>query len=132
MDFNKLLNMFSVIAGIVGGGIAAIFGGFDAILSALLVLIVLDYITGLIKAYCAKALSSEVGFKGILKKVLILVMVAAAVALQAFLGDAMPLREIVIVFYACNEGLSILENTAVFLPYPEKVKEALMQLRNKN
>ncbi len=128
---DKVFNWISVAGGVIGGTISGLFGGFDGVLYALIVLMVLDYISGLIKAYCNKNLSSSIGFKGILKKMLILVMVAAAVALEEFLGDGLALREIVIVFYACNEGLSILENTAAFLPYPQKVKEVLEQLRSR-
>lgn len=127
----KIFNGISVAAGIIGGYLVRVFGGFDAVLSALIVLMTLDYLSGLIKGIYTKSLSSEVGFKGILKKILILIVVAAAVALQAFLGDELALREMVIVFYACNEGLSILENTAAFLPYPQKLKELLQQLREK-
>ncbi len=127
----KIFNGISVAAGIIGGYLVRVFGGFDAVLSALIVLMTLDYLSGLIKGICTKSLSSEVGFKGILKKILILIVVAAAAALQAFLGDELALREMVIVFYACNEGLSILENTAAFLPYPQKLKELLQQLREK-
>lgn len=125
----KIFNWISIIGGIAGGVLTGLLGGFDAVLYALILLMVLDYISGVIKGIIGKRLSSAAGFKGILKKVLILIMVAASVALQAFLGEGLVLREIVIVFYACNEGLSILENTAAFLPYPVRFKELLLQLR---
>ncbi len=126
---DKVFNWISVAGGVIGGLLARLFGGFDAILSALLVLMVLDYASGIIKGYCTKRLSSSIGFRGLLKKILILIIIAAAVSLESFLGDGLALREMVIIFYACNEGLSILENTAAFLPYPSYIKDVLLQLR---
>ena len=126
----KIFNWLSVAAGIIGGMCAGILGGFDRIIAVLLSLVVLDYLTGIIKAIFQKKLSSEIGFKGIAKKILILLIVALACAIQNIIDSSIPAREIVIMFYIANEGLSILENCAELVPVPEKLKDILLQLRN--
>lgn len=127
---DKIFNWISVICGTIGGFIVSLLGGWDKLIMALIILMCLDYITGLIKAYYNKELSSQIGFKGLTKKVLILVIVAVAVVAENMLGIP-AIREIVIMFFAVNEALSILENAgAMDLPLPEKLKQALLQLRN--
>lgn len=127
---DKIFNWISVICGTIGGFIVSLLGGWDKLIMALIILMCLDYITGLIKAYYNKELSSQIGFKGLTKKVLILVIVAVAVVAENMLGIP-AIREIVIMFFAVNEALSILENSgAMGLPLPEKLKQALLQLRN--
>lgn len=128
----KLFNWFSIAAGVIGGTIAYFLGGWDALLIALTTLVVLDYITGVVKAAYSKELSSEVGFKGLLKKIMIFIVVAASFVVQGVTGDILPLREVVIVFFIANEGISLLENAAVFIPIPEALKNALIQLRDKD
>lgn len=126
----KIFNAISVTIGILGGLIASLFGAWDKFLCALLVLMVLDYITGIIKAVYTKTLSSDIGFKGLLKKIVILIIVVLANVLQQLVGENIAIREIVIVFYIANEGISILENAAVIMPImPDKLKEVLLQLR---
>ncbi len=99
---------------------------------ALLILIVLDYVTGLLKAIYNKQLSSEIGFKGIIKKVLLLIVVGVSVLVQNNFGIP-AIREIVIMFFAINEAISLLENASQMgLPIPEKLKNTLLQLRDKN
>ncbi len=128
---DKIFNWISVICGTIGGFIVSLLGGWDKLIMALIILMCLDYITGLIKAYYNKELSSRIGFKGLTKKVLILVIVAVSVVAENMLGIP-AIREIVIMFFAVNEALSILENAgAMGLPLPEKLKQALLQLRNK-
>lgn len=136
---NKFFNPSSIVGGVVGGIFTFLFGGTDLILKALIVLVVLDYVTGIIRGVITKTLSSEIGYKGILKKILIFVVIAVAVIttkvvaeIMPALNDYNPLREVVIVFYLCNEGISILENVAEFLPVPDKLKNLLIQIRNKN
>lgn len=127
---DKIFNAISIIGGIVGGVCVRIFGGWDAMLWALAICMVLDYISGIIKAIYNKELSSEISFKGLLRKVVILIVVALSNVVQTFVGQNIPIREIVIVFYVVNEGISILENTAVVYPkIPEELKEVLLQLR---
>lgn len=127
---DKIFNWISVICGTIGGFIVSLLGGWDKLIMALIILMCLDYITGLIKAYYNKELSSQIGFKGLTKKVLILVIVAVSVVAENMLGIP-AIREIVIMFFAVNEALSILENAgAMDLPLPERLKQALLQLRN--
>lgn len=127
----KLFNYISVVGGFFGGIIVSLLGGLDKIIVALLILMLLDYITGLIKSFYNKELSSKIGFKGLLKKVLILVIVAVAVIAEQHLGIP-AVREIVIMFFAVNEAISILENASQMgLPIPIKLKKALLQLRSK-
>lgn len=128
----KIFNMFSLIGGTIGGVLAYLFGGSDAILIALVVLVILDYITGLIKAFYTKTVSSEVGFKGLLKKFLIFIVVVTAVVLQRVIDNAIPLREVTIMFFICNEAISLLENSSEFIPIPQKLKDVLLQLRASN
>ena len=130
---DKIFNWKSTVIGIVGGFFAAIFGQWDSILWALLVIMVLDYLTGIIKAIYTKTMSSEIGFKGLLKKITILIIVALSNVLQQITGDNVAIREIVIMFYIANEGISVLENVAVIYPrMPQKLKDILLQLRGED
>lgn len=90
---------------------------------------ILDYITGVLNAYMSKTLSSDIGFKGIVKKVMICTVVVCAVMIGKLMGGKLPLREVVITFFVANEGLSLLENVSPYLPIPNKLKDALLQLR---
>ena len=90
---------------------------------------VLDYITGVLNAYMSRTLSSTIGFKGIIKKVMIYTVVVCSVMLGKMMGEQLPLREVVITFFVANEGLSLLENVSPYLPIPSKLKDALLQLR---
>lgn len=128
----KLFNGFSIVGGIVGGFLCQVLGGWDVILKALVALVILDYITGVLKAVSTKTLSSAVGFKGLIRKIVIFIVIATAVIVQSVIGDAIPLREIVIIFFVCNEGISLLENASEFVPIPKKLKDTLIQLRDKN
>ena len=100
---DKIFNWTSTVIGIVGGFFVAIFGQWDSILWALLVIMLLDYLTGVIKAIYTKTMSSEIGFKGLLKKITILIIVALSNVLQQITGDNVAIREIVIMFYVANE-----------------------------
>lgn len=101
------------------------------LLKTIVIMVILDYATGIIKAIYNKKLSSEIGFKGILKKIMIFIVIATAWTVQKLLGEAIALREIVIIFFIVNEALSLLENAAVLIPVPDKLKETLLQLRDK-
>lgn len=127
----KLFNYISIAGGFIGGILISLLGGWDKLIMALLILMILDYITGLIKGIYNKELSSEIGFKGLLKKVLILVVVSVSVVAEQNLGIP-AVREIVIMFFTVNEAISILENASLMgLPIPNKLKDALLQLRDK-
>ena len=118
----------------IGGFIGWLLGGFDGFLYALIAFAVIDYITGVMCAISDKMLSSEVGFKGICRKVLIFVLVGIGNLVDMYvLGEAGVLRTAVIFFYLSNEGVSLLENSAhLGLPIPQKLKSVLEQLHNRN
>ena len=120
-------------ATIVGGWLGYFLGGMDGLLIALLVFMVLDYITGIMCAIIEKKLSSAVGFKGICKKVFILMLVGVANVVDIHVvGTGSALRGAVICFYLSNEGLSLLENAAhIGLPVPDKLKDVLSQLHGR-
>nr|DAK15970.1 MAG TPA: holin [Caudoviricetes sp.] len=101
-------------------------------LKTIVFLAVVDYITGVIKGIYTKKLSSETGFKGLLKKIVMFIVIAVSFSIQELIGNTIPLREVVIMFYICNEALSLLENAAVFVPIPDKLKDVLIQLRDKD
>ena len=128
----KIWNGLSIAGGLLGGVLIKLLGGFDKMLAAIILLVVLDYITGVLKGIYTKKLSSSTGFKGIIKKIIIFIVIATAVCIQGLIGDSIPLREVTIMFFVCNEALSLLENAAEFIPIPEKLKEVLIQLRDKN
>ena len=117
----------------IGGWLGYFVGGIDGMMIALIVLMVLDYITGVMCAVMDKKLSSAVGFKGICKKVLILMLVGVANIIDVHVvGNGSALRGAVICFYLSNEGLSLLENAAyIGLPVPERLKEVLSQLHRR-
>lgn len=129
---DKIFNTISIVVGIVGGYFCQWLGGWDVILKALVALVILDYITGVLKGIVTKTLSSEIGFKGLIRKIVIFIVVATAVIIQGVVGDAIPLREIVIIFFVCNEGISLLENASEFVSIPKKLKDTLIQLREKD
>jgi len=118
---------------VLGGWIGYFVGGFDGLMTALLVFMVLDYITGLMCAINDKKLSSHVGFKGICKKVLIVMLVGVAHIVDTkVIGTGEALRSAVVCFYLSNEGVSMLENAAhLGLPIPEKLKMILAQLHGR-
>ena len=117
----------------VGGWLGYFVGGVDGLMTALLVLMVLDYVTGVMCAVIDRELSSSVGFRGIFKKVLILMLVGVAHIVDLHVvrtGEA--LRSAVICFYLSNEGVSVLENAGhLGLPIPEKLKAILAQLHDR-
>lgn len=117
----------------VGGWLGYFLGGCDGLLYALLAFVVIDYITGVMCAISDKALSSEVGFRGICRKVLIFLLVGIANILDVnVIGTGSVLRKAVIFFYISNEGVSLLENAShLGLPVPQKIKEVLEQLHNR-
>ena len=118
----------------IGGWLGYFLGGWDGFLYALLTFVVIDYITGLMCAVLDKKLSSEVGFRGIFKKVLIFSLVASGHIIDKnVIGDGSVIRTAVIFFYLSNEGISILENAVhVGLPVPQKLKDILEQLHNRS
>ena len=122
----------SSIAAMLGGFLVRFFGGFDTLMITLVTMIVIDYITGVIRAIYQKKLSSSIGYRGILKKTLCLMVVGLSVTLQNIMPEAVPLREITIIFFVANEGFSVLENAAGLIPLPSKLREVLLQLREES
>lgn len=117
----------------IGGWLGYFLGGWDGMLYALVVFVVVDYITGVMCAINDKKLSSAVGFKGICRKVLIFLLVGIANILDVqVIGTGSVLRTAVIFFYISNEGISLIENAAhLGLPIPEKVRVVLEQLHDR-
>lgn len=105
-------------------------GGIDISLQCLVIAIVLDYISGVIKAFTLKQLSSKIGFKGLLKKIGILMIVMLGVLVDRVAGNTGAIRTLVIYYFVANEGLSILENIAITgVPIPNVLKKALKELK---
>lgn len=126
-------NIINFISGTVLSGIAYVLGGWDFALQTLLLVMALDYITGVCKAIKLKKLNSKTGFTGILKKFGYLIIVALAVVIDNMAGDTGAVRTLVIYFFVANDGLSILENWgAMGLPLPKKLFELLEQLKDKH
>lgn len=126
-------NSIQLVLAAVGGWLGWFLGGCDGLLYALLVFTIVDYITGIMCAIADKTLSSEVGFKGICRKVLIFALVGIANVLDVqVIGTGSILRTASIFFYISNEGVSLLENSAhLGLPIPEKLKDVLAHLHNR-
>lgn len=127
-------NLIQISIAAVGGWLGYFLGGWDGFLYALLAFVVIDYLTGLMCAVLDKKLSSEVGFRGIFKKVIMFALVGVGHIIDRnVIGDGSVIRTAVIFFYLSNEGVSILENAAhIGLPIPGKLKDILEQLHNRN
>ncbi len=117
----------------IGGAVGWYLGGMDGFMYALITFVVIDYITGLMVAVLEHKLSSEVGFKGIFKKVLIFILVGIGNMIDVhLLGSGSAIRTAIIFFYVSNEGISIVENAAkIGLPVPKKLLDVLEQIKSK-
>ncbi len=126
-------NVIQAVFTAIGGWLGYFLGGFDGLLYALLVFVILDYITGVMCAVADKKLSSQVGFKGICRKVLIFALVGIGHLLDTHvIGSGSILRTAITFFYLSNEGLSLIENAAYLgLPIPAKLKTILEQLHDR-
>ena len=126
-------NTIQIIFTAIGGWLGWFLGGCDGLLYALIAFVVIDYITGVMCAIADKTLSSEVGFKGICRKVLIFLLVGIANVLDIqVIGSGSVLRTAVVFFYISNEGVSIMENAGhLGLPIPGKLMEVLEQLHDR-
>lgn len=115
----------------VGTGLTWFLGTWDIALQVLVCFMVLDYITGVLRAYVNKEVSSAIGLKGIARKTVIFIVLIVAVLLDRLLNTGnWVFRTLICYFYIANEGISLLENCAgLGLPIPEKLKEALAQLK---
>ena len=126
-------NMVHMVFAAVGGWLGYFLGGNDGLLIALVLFAAVDYLTGVMCAVSDKTLSSNVGFRGICRKVLIFLLVGIANILDVHvIGTGSVLWTAVIFFYISNEGVSLMENAAhLGLPVPEKIKGVLEQLHDR-
>ena len=133
-NLHRAWDWFRALFSALGAYIGAFLGGADALLTALIVFMCLDYITGVVCAVIGRKLSSAAGFRGICRKLLIIALVGMANVVDTnVLAAQGALRSAVICFYLSNEGLSVLENAArAGLPVPDRLKGALAQLRGKD
>ena len=122
-----------IILGSITTALVYLLGGFDVALQCLLIAIVLDYISGIIKAFTGKVLSSRIGFRGIIKKLGILILVMVGVLVDRVSGNTGAIRTLVIYYFVANEGLSIVENLGqAGLPIPSSLKSALKVIRKES
>ncbi|MDD3027319.1 MAG: phage holin family protein [Erysipelotrichaceae bacterium] len=130
----EIWNWMQLVFAAIGGWLGWFLGGADGFLYALIAFVVIDYITGVMCAIVDHKLSSEVGFKGIFRKVLIFIMVGIGNIIDVqVLGQAGVLRTAVIFFYLSNEGVSLIENAShLGLPIPKKLKDVLEQLHDRS
>ena len=121
-----------VIFSAIGAYLGYFLGGYDGFIYALITFVVIDYILGVMCAILEKHLSSDVGARGIFKKVVIFSLVGVAHMIdQNIIGDGSAIRTAVIFFYLSNEGISIIENaTRLGLPIPKKLLDVLEQLKS--
>ena len=130
----KKMKIFDSIVAIMATFFTYLFGGWDVALSILITFMILDYITGVIWAYIQKNLNSEVGFKGLVKKCTILIVLIVGSMLDRLLNSGeWVFRTLVAYFYIANEGISLLENISnLGVPIPAKIKDALEQLNKED
>ena len=129
----KVLQNLKFIVSILGTVFTFLFGKWEIGLQILVACMILDYILGLMCGTKNKNLSSDIGFKGLKKKFTIIIILILAVLLDRLIGQGWVFRTLVIYFYVAMEGLSILENATVLgVPFPEKLKDLLVQLRDGN
>jgi toxin secretion/phage lysis holin len=136
----KLKDLYVAVIGAIGAFIAKLFGGWDAAMTTLVIFMGIDYLMGLIVAGVFKksgksengALDSRAGFKGLLKKSVILLVVLVAYRLDLVLGSTF-IKDAVIIGYIANETISIIENAGLMgIPIPDVIKRAIDILKNKS
>lgn len=128
----NILNYFKIIIAALGTGITWLFGTWDTALIVLVSFMALDYLTGVLRAIVNKEVSSDTGLKGIARKTVIFIVLIVAVLLDRLLNTGTwVFRTLICYFYIANEGISLLENCAgLGLPIPDKLKDALVQLKD--
>ncbi|HCL03895.1 MAG TPA: holin [Lachnoclostridium phytofermentans] len=129
---DKFITGLQYVISCIGAFLGWFLGGVDGFMTALIVCVVIDYITGVMVAIVEKKLSSAIGFKGIFKKVLIFCLVGISHILDVYvIKSGSAVRLAVILFYVYNEGVSIMENVSILgLPVPQKLKDVLEQVGN--
>ena len=130
MDYNKILNIIKTMMAIILGRISMLLGGFDLMLSTMVGFMFTDYILGVYAAKVNNEVNSKIGYKGIARKIFMLVPIGLAYSLDVLLKTDM-LRNTAIVFYIANDGISILENLGkAGVKIPKKLRDALVQLND--
>ena len=128
--YNKEMNSMLAVLGTI---FTWLFGSWDLSLMILVTVMALDYVTGVTRGYVNKQLSSEFGFRGLAKKLTIFYVLILAVLIDRLIGQGWVFRTLVCMWYASNEGMSILENaSAIGIPVPEQLVDALEQLKQGN
>ena len=130
----NLLSLFEkvqVVCAVAGGLLVSAFGEFTTAMRVLVIFVIIDIITGLIKGWFNKNLSSEKMAKGMIKKAFEFLIIAMAYQLDRVVDIGLVLKDITVMFYLVEEGMSIVENTGEFIEYPEALKKALEQLNSK-
>ncbi len=127
---NTVTNYFKMILAFMGGVFGWFWGEIDPLFCSLVSFIVLDYLTGVILAISQKKLSSEIGYRGILRKAMIFALLGIGNVIDNYImSSGSAVRTMLIMFYLSNEGISILENVAnLGLPLPQKIKDILLQI----
>lgn len=130
----ELWNVIQIGLAAAGAWLGWFLGGMDGLIYAVIVFVIADYITGVMCAINDKRLSSEIGFKGICRKIIIFMLIGVANLIDVYvIKSGAMLRTATIFFYLSNEGISLLENAVhLGLPVPEKIKQALKQLTDNN
>ena len=133
MAIKEIWVVLQAIIAAIGGWLGWFLGGLDGFLYALIIFVIVDYITGIMVAIINRELSSEIGARGIIKKILIFILVGIAHSIDSrLIGEGSVIRTAVIFFYLSNEGISIIENASrIGLPVPGKLKDVLAQLHGK-
>ena len=128
----NILNYFKIIVATIGTGLTWLLGTWDTALVVLVCFMSLDYLTGVLRAWINKEVSSDIGLKGIARKTVIFIVLIVAVLLDRLLNTGTwVFRTLICYFYIANEGISLLENCAELgVPIPDKIKEALVQLKS--
>ena len=126
-------NIISDVLSVILTTIVYILGGFDVALKSLIIIIIIDYLTGVASAFYNKKVSSKKGLKGIIKKFCYLCIVALAVVIDNLIGNSGVIRTLVIYFFVANDGISIIENMAEMdVKLPKKLIESLEDLKHKS
>ena len=131
---DSVLDKTKIIFAFSGGVFGWIFGGLDSLIYALVAIVAIDNNTGVLVAIHNNRISSEIGFKGISKKVMIFALVALGNIIdQCNIGFGSSIKTMIIMFYVSNEGISIIENAGnMGLPLPRKLKDIIQQINNRD
>jgi toxin secretion/phage lysis holin len=125
----KILTAVCAVIGIICGGLVNYFGHCNIMLLAFTIILILTYLTEWMKALYQKKKNPATGIKGILRMTMMIVVVGFSHVLQLLLQDKVPIRDIAVMFFISNLGLTLLGNAAVLIPLPQQLKSALLKLQ---